>query len=300
MPKRENSLDKIEQEEYKSINEYAYMLYKGEGIEKDVKEAYKLFGKAAEMGDNYAMFWLGAICENEEECLSPDEGFEWFLKAAKNGYAPAQFQIGYHYLHGVYVEQNYYQAYKWFMLSAIQGYPHSQNSVGTMYLRGQVKFEEWYTQNSNTIDGMHNEYDSEKNQRMGHRWLLKSARQRHPSGLYNLAGMYLHGVYVDKDEQLAISLYRIANDIGGAGTRALDMLNKLGTDIRAQEDDYARFENIFVDMDDSDMDEEPPVEMFNYILGTQKLSFPEMTEDDELQIINIANDAYKREQPKEQ
>ena len=51
------------------------------------------------------MFLLGAICEHEEECLSQGEGFEWFLRAAKNGYAPAQFQIGYHYLHGVYVDQ---------------------------------------------------------------------------------------------------------------------------------------------------------------------------------------------------
>ena len=54
-----------------------------------------------------------------------------------------------------------------------------------------------------------------------------------------------------------------------------------------------------MDMDESDMLDEVPAEMLKYILGTQKLLFPEMSKDDELQIISAANDEYKREQSKE-
>lgn len=128
-------LERVASGDMKAIREYAYKLYKGEEVEKDVKEAYRLFAQAAEHDDTNAMFWLGAICENEKECLSLQEGFEWFLKAAKLGDIAAQFQIGYHYLHGVTVQQDYYQAFKWFIISAMHGYPNSQNSLGTMYLR---------------------------------------------------------------------------------------------------------------------------------------------------------------------
>lgn len=289
-------MKKIKQNDIKTTIEYAYKLYKGEDIEKDVKKAYELLVKMAKKGDNDARFWLGAICEHEEECLSPSEGFEWFLKAAQNGYAPAQFQIGYHYLHGVHVEMDYFQAYKWFMLSAIQGYPCSQNSLGIMYLRRQVKLEEWLTQISEGTDELYNGYDLEKNQRIGYRWLMKSARQKHPSGLYNLAGMYLHGVYVDKDEKLAISMYRIANEIGGTDTRALDMLKKLETDIIVQREDYERLDNLFMNIDETDISDEMPDDILKYILGTQKLSFPDMTENDELQIISAVEEEYNKKE----
>lgn len=301
MSKTANSTEIIEQSDIQEQKEYAYKLYKGDGIAKDVKEAYRLFSIAADQGDTTAMFWLGAICENEDEYKSPQEGFEWFLKAAKMGNIAAQFQIGYHYLHGVYVKQDYFQAFKWFMISAVRGYPHSQNSVGTMYLRGQVKLDElgeWIDENRHSDNEI--KIDQEKCQRSGYRWLMKSAKQNHPSGLYNLAGMYLYGVYVDKDEELAISMYRVANEIGGTGTRALAMLSKLGAEISVQQEDYERLNNLFANMDESDMFDEVPDDMLKYILGTQKLSFPKMKVEDELQIVSVSGviDEYKREQSK--
>lgn len=293
----DNRLKRIIQNNGDTINEYAYTLYNGDGVAKDVKEAYRIFRIAADQGDTVAMFWLGAICENEDEFRSPKEGFEWFFKAAKMGNIAAQYQIGYHYLHGVYVEQDYFQAFKWFMISAVRGYPHSQNSIGTMYLRGQVKVGEWIDKNHHSDNEI--KIDQEKCQRFGYRWLMKSAKQNHPSGLYNLAGMYLYGVYVDKDEELAVSMYRIANEIGGTGMRALDMLNKLGTEIRVQQTDYERLDHLFEDINETDMSDNVPADMLNYIIGTQKLAFPEMTKNDELQVMSAVTDEYKREQSRE-
>lgn len=291
-----NNTERIEQRNIQELGEYAYKLFKGEGISKDVKEAYRLFHIAADQGDANAMFWLGAICENEDECKSPQEGFEWFLKAAKTGYIPAQYQIGYHYLHGVYVKQDYLHAFKWFMISAVRGYPNSQNSVGTMYLRGQVKFDEWLERNNH----IENEtaYNQEECQRSGHRWLMKSAKQNHPSGLYNLAGMYLYGVYVEKDEDIAISMYRLADKLGGTGTRAADMLDKLGVDHVIREEDYERLENLFESFDD-DVDatkDESQEDIIEYIFRTQNIIKPELTDDDEIRVIGLMSDKYKKDQ----
>lgn len=223
---------------------YAYKLYKGDGIKKDVPQAYGLFLKAAESGDTYAMFWLGVICEQEEELLSPMEGFEWFLKAAKEGNPAAQFQVGYHYLHGVNVKQDYTEARRWFTVSAAKGYPLSQNSLGTMYLRGQVRSEGMTGSGDEDVDS---EDERKKNLETGWRWLMCSAAQRHPSGLYNLAGMYMQGVHVDKDVDMAVSMYRLAHLLGGTGTRAIDILNSIGVSPEFTEEDDERLDGLFMD-----------------------------------------------------
>lgn len=245
----EELISGIEQNDDKAMCEYAYMLYTGDDIEKDVSKAHTLFVQAAEKGNTDAMFWLGVICEKEEDFLSPKEGFEWFLKAAKAGSLPAQFQVGYHYLHGVNVEQDYTEACRWFTVSAAKGYPLSQNSLGTMYLRGQVGFE-------GTVGSGDEEADSEeerkKNLATGWKWLMRSAAQRHPSGLYNLAGMYLYGVHVDKDVDIAVSMYRLAHLLGGTGTRAIDILNSIGFPPEFTEEDDERLDGLFMDFVNGD------------------------------------------------
>ena len=217
--------------EIKEKVDLAYALFKGDGVEKDVPKAYELFSEAAEQGSTNAMFWLGAICENEEEYFSLEEGFQWFLKAAEMDNPAAQFQVGCHYLHGKGVDLDYDQAFKWFSLSADKGDSCSQNSLGTMYLRRQCPQAE--------------DMDNDLRLRLGWEWLLKAAAQNSVAGLYNLAGMYLKGVYVKEDKDMAISLYRMAEKLDRHNERSQKILDELGAEHEVTDDDTERIKKLF-------------------------------------------------------
>ena len=48
------------------------------------------------------------------------QAFNWYLKAAKQGYADAENNVGFAYENGQGVPQDYVQAYMWFDLAAAQ------------------------------------------------------------------------------------------------------------------------------------------------------------------------------------
>jgi len=49
------------------------------------------------------------------------EAIQCFRTAAEQGYAPAQHNLGYAYLNGQGIPQDYVEAYKWFTLAAADG-----------------------------------------------------------------------------------------------------------------------------------------------------------------------------------
>ncbi len=61
---------------------------------------------------------------------------EWYRKAAEQGYADAQYNIGKMYQYGYGVVQNYSKAKKWYRKAAEQGLVRAQNNVGKMYQNG--------------------------------------------------------------------------------------------------------------------------------------------------------------------
>jgi hypothetical protein len=62
---------------------------------------------------------------------------EWFLKAADQGLAEAQYNLGVIYHHGQGVPQDYGTAIEWFRKAADQGLANAQLSLGAMYAFGQ-------------------------------------------------------------------------------------------------------------------------------------------------------------------
>jgi hypothetical protein len=62
---------------------------------------------------------------------------KWYILAAEQGYAPAQFNLGVHYRKGEGVPQDYKTAAKWWKLAAEQGHVKSQYNLGFMYNKGQ-------------------------------------------------------------------------------------------------------------------------------------------------------------------
>lgn len=68
----------------------ANMYEKGEGVEKDLKEAAGWYEKAAEQGHPYSMYKLADMYEKGEGVAKDDaKAAEWFKKAAESGAAKA-------------------------------------------------------------------------------------------------------------------------------------------------------------------------------------------------------------------
>ena len=66
-----------------------------------------------------------------------ETAYKLILPLAKQGYAPAQHNLGLMYQRGQEVSQDYKEAIKWYLLSAEQEYSPAQNTVGAMYAQGQ-------------------------------------------------------------------------------------------------------------------------------------------------------------------
>ncbi len=64
------------------------------------------------------------------------ESFKWFLKAADQGHASAQYVLGVFYEDGIGVQQDYKHAVYWYQKAADQGDIGSQHQLGRMYEDG--------------------------------------------------------------------------------------------------------------------------------------------------------------------
>ena len=82
--------------------------------EKAAKELYKI-SQLATRGHPRAMYEFGTMYMKEGMWVvqSDEAGFNWWLKSANLGYAPAQFSIGASYIGGVGVNKDIVEAKKW-------------------------------------------------------------------------------------------------------------------------------------------------------------------------------------------
>ena len=59
------------------------------------------------------------------------------MKAAQEGYPPAEYRTGYAYAYGEGVEKNLVKAIEWYELSAYKNYANAQRSLDKLYLEGK-------------------------------------------------------------------------------------------------------------------------------------------------------------------
>lgn len=140
--------------------------------------------KAAEDGDAKAQFDLG-LCYYKGEGVEIDytEATKWFKKSAEQEYAPGQEILGYCYYKGEGVEQNYDQAVIWLSKAAHQGNARAQNNLGVCYRNGQgVKQDD--------AEAM--------------KWYGESAKQGDYIGECNFGKGYLYGLGVEQDYTEAV------------------------------------------------------------------------------------------------
>ena len=82
--------------------------------EKAAKELFKI-SQLATKGHPRAMYEFGTMYMKEGMWVvqSDEAGFDWWMKSANLGYAPAQFSIGASYIGGIGVNRDLSEAKKW-------------------------------------------------------------------------------------------------------------------------------------------------------------------------------------------
>jgi len=170
---------------------------------------------------------------------------QWFQEAAYQGYADAQYTLGWMYTQGEGLAQDFIQARYWFAKAAHQGHRQAQYQLGCLYLEGQgvvadpLKASHWYVQAA--LQGHEQARKAQiqlalKAAQQGHReaqyilglmyaqsatdgfqaaqWWQKAAQQGHKQAQYALAQCYEQGEGVVADSTQALYWYAQAAQQG--------------------------------------------------------------------------------------
>jgi TPR repeat protein len=122
----------------------------------------------------------------------------WYRKAVEQGYAPAQNSLGFMYQNGHGIPQDYAQALMWYRKAAEQGDARARINLGFMYQNGQ---------------GVPQDYVQAV------MWYRKAAEQGSAIAQNNLGLMYQNGQGVPQDYVQAVMWYRKAAEQGYAGAQ---------------------------------------------------------------------------------
>ena len=108
-------------------------------MKRDHAEAVRWYRKAAEQGQADAQHNLGAMHGNGKGVKqSPAEAARLYRKAAEQGHAGTQYNLGVAYANGRGVEQDHTTAVRWYRKAAEQGDADAQQNLGVMYENGEA------------------------------------------------------------------------------------------------------------------------------------------------------------------
>ena len=170
-----------------------------EVVEDDL-EAVLRYRKAAEQGDARAQFNLGLKYANGEGVPKDDrEAVQWYRRAAEQGHAGAQLNLGFMYSEGRGVPKDDRQAVQWYRKAAEQRNANAQFNLGLMYMLGEGVAED---------------------DREAVLWYRKAAEHGHAHAQYNLGVMYANGAGVSNDNVLAYAWAHLAAAQGDVAARA--------------------------------------------------------------------------------
>ena len=164
--------------------------------EKNYAKAFEYYTKAANQGNAQAQCNLG-FCYDKGQGVAQSytEAVKWYRKAADQGFARAQYNLGVSYEKGEGVAQSYTEAVKWYRKAADQGYASAQSNLGYCYKYGQ---------------GVAQSYTEAV------KWYRKAADQGLALAQNNLGVCYEKGEGVAQSYTEAMKWYRKAADQGNA------------------------------------------------------------------------------------
>ena len=136
----------------------------------------------------------------------------WFRKAATQGYARAEFNLGVAYDNGQGVPQNYTKAVYWYRKAATQGYARAENNLGVAYNKGR---------------GVPQNYQKAMF------WYKKAANQGSAKAEYDIAHFYRFGLSVSRNYVDAYMWYSLAKAAAKPGgnvyNAASDDMQRIGS-----------------------------------------------------------------------
>ena len=171
----------------KLLNNYVFNNFNKRCIEKDIENLEEL----AEKGSTYAQTMLAHIYNTDYWPGWWDVGkaAQWYVRAAQQGYAIAQF-----YLSNLYgAQQHLKQAFLWAQAAAEQGYSGAQYNLAQMYRKGE---------------------GTPENLNQAILWYEKAAQQGDIEAQYNLAQIYRIGMGVEQNQEKALYWMKKAADQG--------------------------------------------------------------------------------------
>ena len=167
----------------------------------DVSQSYEVVDnglrKAAEQGHAEAQCQLGdCYLFGKGVSKSAEEALKWYQKAAEQGSAEAQFRLGACWYFGQFFEE----AVKWFRMAAEQGHAKAQCSLGSCYYSGK---------------GVSQSVEEAA------KWFQKAAEQGHVEAQYLLGSCYYSGQGVSQSFEEAYKWYRKAAEQGHAEAQCI-------------------------------------------------------------------------------
>jgi TPR repeat protein len=170
-----------------------------EGVARDDAQVAAWFRKAAEQGDADAQNNLGWMYE-QGRGVAPDDAqaAAWYRKVAEQGHADAQFNLGLMHWQGKGVVRDEAQAAAWYRKAAEQGDADAQCNLGLMYEQGK---------------GL------ARDDAQAAAWFGKAAEQGDADAQIALGRTYEQGRGVARDEAQAAAWYRKAAEQGHAAAQ---------------------------------------------------------------------------------
>jgi len=146
--------------------------------------------RAADQGYALAQNNIGILYENGQGVPQDyTEAVKWHRLAADQGNAIAQLNLGFLYGNGQGVPQDYQVAVKWYLLAANQGNAIAQYNLGLMFENGTGVLQD-------DMDAL--------------KWYRLAANQGYASAQNNLGAMYADGKGVRQSRVIAFALYNVA------------------------------------------------------------------------------------------
>ena len=154
------------------------------------------FRKAADQGDAVGQNNIGWLYQNGFGVKQDyPEAMTWYRKSANQGYAAAQVNIGWLYHNGWGLTQDYAEAMTWYRKAANQGNAKAQTNIGWLYEKGL---------------GVKQDYPEALT------WYLEAADKGNAQAQNNVGFLYEKGLGVKQDYAEALAWYYRAADQGHA------------------------------------------------------------------------------------
>ena len=174
------------------------------------KEDAVEYRKAADQGDAEAQYDLG-LCYELGSGVPKDEveAVKWYRKAAEQGNADAQYLLGSCYAEGTGVKMDEVEAVKWYRKAAEQGNASAQSDLGFCYSIGSGVPED--------------KVEALKWGRKAVKGYRKAAEQGNAAAQIGLGSCYELGVGVPEDKVEAYAFYNLSGSRKGTDRMAKKM-----------------------------------------------------------------------------